>query len=181
MTTLTIAQLSDVHLGPISGFTPAYWDAKRLAGYLNWRFKRRSAFARAALDRILGDLAIAAPDHIVVTGDLANIGLPDELARALAWLSALGSPQRVAVVPGNHDIYGVLRRDRGTARWIDYMSSDAEGTVLAGAAGFPFVRVLGTVALIGVNTARPTPRRRRPPALAPTCRAQTCRGGGGRG
>src|SRR5262249_13852924 len=96
---------------------------------------------------------------IVVTGDLANIGLPDELARALVWLSALGSPERVAVVPGNHDIYGILRRDRGTARWIDYMSSDAEGTVLAGAAGFPFVRVLGMVARTGATPGRRTPRR----------------------
>jgi 3',5'-cyclic AMP phosphodiesterase CpdA len=157
MTTLTIAQLSDVHLGPIVGFSPRYWNAKRLAGYLNWRFKRRSAFERTALAAILSDLEAAAPDHIAVTGDLANIGLPAELVGALGWLGQLGPPGRVSVVPGNHDIYGVLRHDRGTARWIDYMTSDASGAPLAGGAGFPFVRLVGNVALIGVNTARPTP------------------------
>jgi 3',5'-cyclic AMP phosphodiesterase CpdA len=155
---LTIAQLTDVHLGPIRGFTPRHWSLKRLTGYLNWQRNRRSAYQRAVLDRLVADLRQHAPDHIVVTGDLANIGLPGELMHGLDWLRSIGEPHAVSVIPGNHDIYGRLRRDPGTDRWAAYMASCAEGAEWTGGhAGFPYVRRLGQVALIGVNSAVVTP------------------------
>jgi 3',5'-cyclic AMP phosphodiesterase CpdA len=155
---LTIAHLSDVHLGPIAGFTPRYWNLKRALGYVNWLRNRRPVYQRAVLDRIVADLKAQAPDHIAVTGDLVNIGLPEELSNALHWLESLGPPRHVTVIPGNHDIYSRLRRDAGTARWARYMASDAEGALHAGDDhAFPFVRVLGRVALIGLNSAVPTP------------------------
>jgi 3',5'-cyclic AMP phosphodiesterase CpdA len=158
MAPLTIAQLTDVHLGPIRGFTPRYWDPKRLSGYINWRRNRRGAYRRDVLDRLVADLRRQAPDHIAVTGDLVNIGLPDELAHALTWLESLGSPQAVSAIPGNHDIYGRLGRDIGTARWQAYMTSDGQGSKWTGSAtSFPYLRVLGRVALIGVNSAIVTP------------------------
>ena len=155
---LTIAQLTDVHLGPIRGFTPRHWSLKRLTGYLNWQKNRRNAYQRVVLDRLVADLRQQAPDHIVVTGDLANIGLPRELMGGLDWLRSLGEPQAVSVIPGNHDIYGHLRprsRHRSLGR---LMASCAEGALLTGGhAGFPYVRRLGQVALIGVNSAVVTP------------------------
>jgi len=155
---LTIAQLTDVHLGPIRGFTPRHWSLKRFTGYVNWHRKRRHAYQREVLDRLVADLRGQAPDHIVVTGDLANIGLPEELMHGLEWLQSLGQPDVVSVIPGNHDIYGRLRRDPGTDRWAAYIASCAEGTEwTGGAAGFPYVRMLGDVALIGVNSAVVTP------------------------
>jgi 3',5'-cyclic AMP phosphodiesterase CpdA len=157
-TPATIAHLTDVHLGPIAGFGPRYWNAKRLLGYANWVRNRRGAYQRAVLDRIVADMAAQAPDHIVVTGDLANIGLPQELTAALAWLESLGPPQRVTVIPGNHDIYSCLRGDPGTGRWAAYMTSYGEGALHAEANGaFPFVRLLDRVAIIGLNSAVPTP------------------------
>jgi 3',5'-cyclic AMP phosphodiesterase CpdA len=157
MTPLTVAQLTDVHLGPIAGFGPRYWNAKRIAGYINWRRSRRAAFQRPTLDRIVADLKAREPDHIVVTGDLVNIGLPQELKAALAWLHGLGAPEHVTVIPGNHDIYCHLTNDVGTGRWSPYMSSNAQGSTYAGDATYPFVRIIGEVALIGVNSALPTP------------------------
>jgi len=155
---ITIAHLSDVHLGPIAGFSPRYWSAKRLLGYLNWLSGRRHAHRRDVLERILADLRAQAPDHVAITGDLVNIGLPQELAAATGWLERLGPAQRVSVVPGNHDIYARAGRDPGTQRWARYMASDAEGRAYAPAgAQFPFVRILGRVALVGVNSAVPTP------------------------
>ena len=156
---LTIAQLTDVHLGPIRGFTPRYWSLKRLTGYINWHKKRRHAYRRDVLDRLVADLRQQAPDHIVVTGDLANIGLPQELIQGLDWLQSLGKPDVVSVIPGNHDIYGHLRQDPGTSRWASYMASNAEGAAWTGggSGGFPYVRLLGRVALIGVNSAVVTP------------------------
>jgi 3',5'-cyclic AMP phosphodiesterase CpdA len=157
-TAITIAHLTDVHLGPIAGFTPRYWNLKRALGYANWRRSRRSAYARAVLDRIVADLAAQAPDHIAVTGDLTNIGLPQEHINALAWLESLGSPERVSVIPGNHDIYSRQGADPGTGRWAAYMTSDAHGAAHADhGETFPFVRMLGPVAIIGVNSAVPTP------------------------
>jgi 3',5'-cyclic AMP phosphodiesterase CpdA len=161
-TPTTIAHLTDMHLGPIAGFGPRYWNLKRGLGYLNWMRNRRHAYERTVLDRIVADMAAQAPDHIAVTGDLANIGLPQEHIGALAWLESLGPPARVSVVPGNHDIYGYLGRDRGVRRWASYMASDVQGAAITGdGADFPFVRVVGRVALVGLNSAVPTP-----PAMA---------------
>ena len=111
---ITIAHLTDVHLGPIAGFTPRYWNLKRALGYANWLRNRRSAYQRTVLDRILADLAAQAPDHVAVTGDLTNIGLPQEHINALAWLESVGAPERVSVIPGNHDIYSWLGADPGS-------------------------------------------------------------------
>jgi 3',5'-cyclic AMP phosphodiesterase CpdA len=155
---VTIAQLTDVHLGPIAGFTPRHWNVKRALGYANWLATRRPVYRRNVLDRIVADLSLQAPDHVAVTGDLANIGLPQEHSNALTWLEALGPPQRVSVIPGNHDIYSCIGSDPGTARWAAYMTSDTQGAVYADRGHtFPFVRMVGPVALIGVNSAMPTP------------------------
>ena len=157
-THVTIAHLTDVHLGPIAGFTPGYWNVKRLLGYANWLRNRRDAYQMDVLDRIVADLEAQAPDHIAVTGDLVNIGLPQEHINALAWVESLGPPEDVTVIPGNHDIYSRLRGDPGTERWSAYMASCAQGAAHAHAGGaFPFVRMLGPVAIIGVNSAVPTP------------------------
>ncbi|KAB2910982.1 MAG: metallophosphoesterase [Hyphomicrobiaceae bacterium] len=157
-TPITVAHLTDVHLGPIAGFGPRYWNLKRLAGYINWRRHRRGAYQKSVLDRIVADMQAQAPAHVVVTGDLANIGLPQEHINALGWLRSIGDPDNVTVVPGNHDIYSRVGADPGTHRWAQYMSSCAEGAAYCGGgADFPFVRLQGRVALIGVNSAVPTP------------------------
>ena len=155
---ITIAHLTDVHLGPIAGFTPRYWNVKRLLGYMNWLRNRRHAYHGTVLARIVADVAAQAPDHIAVTGDLVNIGLPQEHIHALAWVESLGRPEDVTVIPGNHDIYSRLRGDPGTGRWSAYMASCAQGARHADAgAAFPFVRLLDKVAVVGLNSAVPTP------------------------
>ena len=167
--TVTIAHLSDVHLPLESGFAPQYWNIKRALGFINWQRKRRFIHTRAALDAIVADVSAQRPDHILVSGDLVNIGLPAEYEGALAWLKTVGPPDRVSVVPGNHDIYTLQGRDPGVARWAEYMRSDVLG-VQVGAVqreglrvgdsvtgGFPFVRQIGPVAIIGLNSAEPTP------------------------
>lgn len=155
---ISIAHLTDVHLGPIVGFGPRYWNVKRAAGYHNWVRHRRHAYRRDVLDRIVADMAGHQPDHMAITGDLANIGLPQEHINALAWLEQLGTPDRISVVPGNHDIYSRIGRDSGVRRWSSYMISDTQGAAFTSTvADFPFVRVVGQVALIGVNSAVATP------------------------
>lgn len=156
----TIAQLTDMHLGPIAGFAPLYWGPKRALGYINWVGSRRDAYSAAALERLVADLHAQRPDHIAVTGDLVNIGLPQEHRNALGWLQRLGTPEHVTVIPGNHDIYAHTGARSPLRLWAAYMQANAAGRAYTEAA-FPYVRVLGKVALVAVNSARPTP-----PAMA---------------
>ena len=155
--TFSLVHLSDVHLGPISGFHPRYWNAKRTLGFLNWHRGRARVHLRSVADRIAADALLQAPDHIAVTGDLANLGLPGEYAGAYAWLRALGEPDRVSVVPGNHDIYtGRLGGASCLETWAPYMQNSEswnEGEPVR----FPYVQIKGEVALIGLCSAVPTP------------------------
>ena len=155
--TLTIAHMSDVHLAPLQGMGLQHLNIKRALGLANWMLKRRKVHLRRAVDALTADLARQKVDHIIVSGDLANLGLPGEHVAALDWLKNVGPPERVSVVPGNHDIYCRLWRDPGVERWRAYMTSCAKGSpfVPAGVA-FPYVRILGRVAIVGVNSAVPT-------------------------
>jgi 3',5'-cyclic AMP phosphodiesterase CpdA len=147
MESFTIAHLSDVHLSPISGFYPQFWNAKRALGFANWQRGRKGVHRRGVADTLIADALQLRADHIVITGDLINLGLPAEYEAALKWLQSIGPPERVTVVPGNHDIYTTLKGHQGVARWAAYMGAEEE--TLA----FPFVRRFGPVALIGMNSA----------------------------
>jgi 3',5'-cyclic AMP phosphodiesterase CpdA len=155
---ITIAHLSDLHLSPLVGFWPPHWNVKRLLGFANWLLKRRHIHVRSVVDRLVADLQLQNVDHIAVTGDLVNIGLPNELEHALRWLESIGPPTVVSVIPGNHDIYTRRWRDTGVARWQLYMTSDALSAELTSKIGlpFPYVRRIREVALIGLNSAVPT-------------------------
>ena len=165
--TVRIAHLSDVHLPPLPPIPLRLLNMKRALGWLNWQRKRRAIHRREALDRIVADVKAQAPDHILVSGDLINLGLPQECVAALAWLQTLGAPNQVSVVPGNHDIYSWLGNDPGVGRWVPYMRSDEAGVALGAVqreklrgsdsvtGGFPYVRRIGPVALIGLNSAEP--------------------------
>lgn len=154
-----LAQLSDVHLAPIPPMRVRDASVKRVLGLINWHRGRKRRHLRSVLDLLVADMMAQRPDHIAVTGDLVNIGLPAELAAARAWLETLGPPERVTAIPGNHDVYGRMRRDPGIARWQPYMSTIADGTDGPGAhqPAFPFVRRLGPIALIGTSTAVHSP------------------------
>ncbi len=150
-TPFTLAHFSDVHLSPITGFGPRYWNAKRTLGLLNWQRGRKHVHERSVADRLMADAIALRTDHIAITGDLINLGLPLEYEAALSWLEALGSPDTVTVVPGNHDVYTRLAGHPGIARWAAYMGSEEQSLA------FPFVRRIGPLALVGLNSAIETP------------------------
>jgi 3',5'-cyclic AMP phosphodiesterase CpdA len=165
MPRFVVAHLSDVHLGPpgggpLEGFTRPHWNMKRGLGWINWHRNRRDLHLTSVADRLVADLKQQNPDHIAVGGDLVNIGLTSEYIQAQAWMEALGTADRVSLVPGNHDIYCALPGgEPGIERWRTYMRGDAP---LPGAVnGFPYVRRLGRIALVGLNSAIETP-----PAIA---------------
>lgn len=152
-----IAHISDVHITPLSGLSARYLNVKRTLGLVNWHRERKHVYCAEVADLLLADMLTFRPDNIAVTGDLCNIGLPSEYTAALNWLKRVGTPDDVTVVPGNHDIYTRIGSHPGVTLWRDYMVSDAFGAKLPGVGvtprGFPFVRRVGAVALIGVNSA----------------------------
>lgn len=154
MTVYSLAHVSDLHLGPMPPLLLRDWNVKRGLGVLNWHRKRKRLHAPEAWATILADMKAARPDHIALTGDLVNVGLPAEHAAAAHWLADLGAPDDVTVVPGNHDIYTRLSGDPGIERWRPWMTGD-DGTV-GPVAGFPFARRRGPLLVIGMNSAEPT-------------------------
>lgn len=146
----TLAHLSDPHLAPLPVPTWSELFGKRATGYINWRRKRRFVHEPAVLDLLIDDLKRQGPDHIAVTGDIANIALPDEFTRGRDWLEHLGSSTDVSFVPGNHDIYVPEAGRLAMRQWGPYMTDD-DGT-----AGFPYIRRRGNVALIGLSSGVPT-------------------------
>ncbi len=151
----TIAHLSDIHL-PLAPSLPRPLSVlanKRLLGFLSWHAARKAIHRPEILGALLADLRSIAPDQIVVTGDLVNIALPDEFQRALSWLRGVGTPERVMVVPGNHDAQVATRWHDALGRWAGYLSGDGH---TGGHASFPAVRERADVALIGLSSAVPT-------------------------
>src|SRR5215217_3358541 len=101
---LSFAHLSDLHL-PVAERPPRLRDllSKRLFSYLSWRRSRRRIHRPEVLARLMQDVRAAGPEHLIVTGDLVNLALPDEFERAREWLQGQGDGTRVTVAPGNHD------------------------------------------------------------------------------
>jgi 3',5'-cyclic AMP phosphodiesterase CpdA len=146
----TLAHLSDPHLAPLP---KAHWSellSKRVTGYINWQRKRRFIHDTDVLAKIVTDVKRHAPDHIAVTGDIANIALPAEFTRGRDWLESLGTARDVTFIPGNHDVYVREAANYAARQWGAQMSDDD------GIAGFPFLRRRGPLALIGVTSGVPT-------------------------
>jgi len=146
----TLAQLSDLHLASLPVPHVGALLSKRGLGLINWYRSRRKHHRPDVLAAVVRDLKGRTTDHIAVTGDLVNLSLPAEYARARGWLETLGASGDVTVIPGNHDIYVRGTEAAPAAAWGDFMRGDDGG------GGFPFLRRRGKVALIALSTALPT-------------------------
>lgn len=96
----TWIHLGDIHMG--AGDAALGWDQRLVQEEL-----RRD---------IASMVREACPDAILVTGDVARSGRPEEYERAQAWLHAVCEaatvpPDRVFLVPGNHDVDRSSRKE----------------------------------------------------------------------
>lgn len=150
-----LAHLSDLHLGPLP--EPSYGDlaSKRITGYINWQRHRGRHIGSETLARICDDINAHDPDHIALTGDLINLALDAEIDLARQWLENFGDPRDVSVVPGNHDAYVPGAIDKACRAWAPWMTGDGANSPVDSRA-FPYLRVRGPAALIGISTARAT-------------------------
>lgn len=154
----SLAHLSDPHLADWRVAGPRELASKRVLGFLSWQLRRRRIHRSEVLALLMEDLRASNPDHIAVTGDITNISLPAEFDAAARWLARLGPPEKVTVVPGNHDAYIALPWERSLARWSGYMAGDdAAPSSPVAVAEFPFLRRRGPLAIIGLSTAAPMP------------------------
>lgn len=147
MTAFTLAHLSDPHVPPMP--EPQWREllGQRALGYVNWRRNRHLIHRRDMLDVIVSDMQAQQPDHIAVTGDLVNLALAAEFPRARRWIESVGTAENVSLVPGNHDAYVRAAPQRFAETFSDYMRSDD-----AGETSFPFLRIRGSLALIGASS-----------------------------
>lgn len=154
------AHFSDPHLPLRTGLPrPVRLLAgKRLLGYVSWRCNRRMRHCPDALRALIDDIAAHGPNHILITGDLVNIALPEEFVAARRWLDTLGAPRDVSVVPGNHDAAVPVPWPFGLGRWEPWMTGDAgpDAQPRPEATWFPFVRVRGDIAFVGLSSAAAT-------------------------
>lgn len=149
---ITLAHISDIHLSPLPEVRPRDLLGKRLTGFLNWKLKRHGELNSETLGRLVSHMQGQSPDFTAVTGDLTNLALETEVARAGRWLEALGQSDKVAVCPGNHDAYVPGALENAQELWGHYL----KGETLDGSA-FPFVRRVGEMAVISCSSAVPTP------------------------
>lgn len=147
---LLLAHLSDSHIGPLPVPLKRELIGKRFTGYVNWG-RRKGIHDMGVLARIVADIHAHKPDHIAMTGDILNIALPAEFPLARAWLGSLGKPHDVSFTPGNHDGYVASAMPMILDTFGPWCANDGETH-----ASFPYLRVRGDVALIGVSSAIPT-------------------------
>lgn len=155
---MRLVHLTDPHLSSPAGTRISSLLGKRLSGYLSWRKNRSKHYLPAVLERLLISVRAENADQILLTGDLVQIGLESEIRQAAEWLAALNTPERVMLVPGNHDIYASGSAEMVSRLWSDYLFQDEAPTPGGDmTAGYPVVRRLGKIDLIGLTTACVTP------------------------
>jgi len=146
-----IAHVSDLHLSPVP--FPLGEGLKPALGWVNWR-RKPGAHDNAIGERSVAAVRACAPDHVAVTGDLIELGLPVEYAAAGAALATLGEPDRVSWAPGNHDVYTRQAGQRLQAILGDWLAPPAgEGDLRR---RFPRLDLVGNAAVVTLCSGAPT-------------------------
>jgi 3',5'-cyclic AMP phosphodiesterase CpdA len=117
----TLAHLSDPHLTSLVGVEARALFNKRILGYLSWRRRRRWVHRAEVLGAVTADILAHDPDQILLSGDLTHVGLPQECRAAACWLEALAVPDRLLLVPGNHDRYVAAPWSQTLGHWAAYL------------------------------------------------------------
>jgi len=86
---------------------------------------------------------------LAVTGDLVQLGIREEIKEAAVWLREMAQSTNVFVVPGNHDVYTKSSIKLMEDIWRPYTRLNADS--------FPTKVVMGSMVVIGLSSANPTP------------------------
>lgn len=148
---MRLIHITDPHLSNLDDTSFLKLRGKRRSGYLSWYRNRRYEHRREVLDALIDSARQQDPDLLVLTGDLVHIGLDSEIREAAHWLQSLGPPEKVILVPGNHDNYAQDSLDSIYRYWGDYLPERLAGDP-SYTSGYPFVKKSGQVHLTGINS-----------------------------
>ena len=157
---MRIAHLSDLHLISAEHIPARRLLNKRFTGWVNLKLRRGQQHLRMVAQAVAHEVAAHHVDHVVITGDLTNLALEAEFELVRSFLEAdlRLPPDQVSVVPGNHDAYtgGAHRSRRFQCYLGEYITSDLPGASgVPGIGRFPYVRLRGPTAIIGLSSALP--------------------------
>lgn len=157
---MRVAHFSDLHLLSFDGVSLGRFLNKRMTGWAMLRFHRKSVHKPHAVRAVAEEIGRARIDHVTITGDLTNLALEPEFELVRRFIEDdLGMPsEKVSVVPGNHDLYtrGSAHKRRFEQYCGDWIKSDLpEIGVDHFGARYPFVKLRGPVAIIGLSSAVP--------------------------
>jgi 3',5'-cyclic AMP phosphodiesterase CpdA len=166
MSSFRLAHITDPHFRSLFGAFPSVLWGKRALGGLNILVNRRRKHRMELLERLGEHLVEQKVDHVALTGDVGNVSLEGEWLQGRRWLEKYaGKPDRVTVIPGNHDAYvrDVVESSAFERFFADYQQgeraahrSDGAGHLADSRESYPFIRMRGSVVLVGVNTCVPT-------------------------
>jgi 3',5'-cyclic AMP phosphodiesterase CpdA len=149
-----LAHVTDLHIRNFAGARLRDFLGKRAIGGLNLALIRRKKHLMELVNALGEDLHQRPTDHLVVTGDLGNVSLISEWVEARAWIERTSPVEKTTVIPGNHDAYvAEAVENRGFEKtFAGYQTADRR----LDNETYPFVRLLGEVALVCINTCVPT-------------------------
>ena len=101
-----LMHISDLHFHRLPR-RPGDYLSKRALGAANLLLRRRRLFPLQRAQRLVERLQTLEWQHLLITGDLTQLGTAEEFAQARAVLAPLlaRGPEHVTVIPGNHDRY----------------------------------------------------------------------------
>jgi len=154
---MRLIHFTDPHLSSLAGQTFGSVRWKRRTGYLSWTRNRQHFHLREVLAQLVAAIQGESADQFILTGDLVQIGLEEEIREAGAWLKALAPPERIFYVPGNHDVYAADSWLHVRTHWDFLLPPPPAGAPDTSRDGYPVQRNLGPVQLVGASSAVVTP------------------------
>ena len=154
MSTVRIAHFSDTHVLSLEGVGPKRFLNKRWTGAVNLALNRSRHYRVEIFERLLEAVVASEPDHSVCTGDLVNLALEPEFVRVAGLLRDAFGPSQLTLVPGNHDYYV---KEAVSDRLFETSFGEFQTQAIEQEGPYPIVRLLDQVAIIGLNSAIPTP------------------------
>ena len=145
---MRLAHFSDLHILSLQGSNAADFLNKRALGGVNLLLNRGRHYKPEVASALIEDLNARGADEVVCTGDVTNLALRAEFARARTLFDRIElGPEHVTCIPGNHDNYVPEAAGRFEDTFAPYCSSDD-------AARWPLLRVRGEVAIIGLSSSQ---------------------------
>ena len=127
-----------------------------MLGWLNWNRGRRDTHRMDVLDQLLVDMHAQTPDHIALTGDVVNLALPGEYPAARAFLERVGSPDQLSSCRATTTPTPRAAPSGSCPSSIPGCGATGRRPPLDETERFPYVRIRGKVALVGLSSAIPT-------------------------